>query len=197
MITLDSPPQDAKYRCHWTAPLAIDPFDHNNVYYGCNVIFKTTNAGQSWQVTSPDLSTQDPSKIKSSGGIVGDNLGQFAPEVVFAIAPSEVEKGLIWAGTTTAKIWYTRDGGAKWNDVSKNVSGMPPLAVVSKIEPSHFKRRYGVRGRGRAPPRQSRAVHLQDHRLRRHMEAREWRPAEHASVVVREGRPPRIRTSRG
>ena len=138
LITLDSPPQDAKYRCHWTAPLAIDPFDHNNVYYGCNVIFKTTNAGQSWQVISPDLSTQDPSKIMSSGGIVGDNLGQFAPEVVFAIAPSEVEKGLIWVGTNDAKIWYTKDGGAKWNDVSKNISGMPPLAVVSKIEPSHF-----------------------------------------------------------
>jgi photosystem II stability/assembly factor-like uncharacterized protein len=138
LITLDSPPQDSKYRCHWTAPLAIDPFDHNNVYYGCNVIFKTTNGGQSWQVISPDLSTKDPTRIIASGGIVGDNLGQFAPEVIFAIATSEVEKGLIWAGTNDGKIWYTRDGGAKWNDVSKNVSGMPAWGVVSKIEPSHF-----------------------------------------------------------
>jgi len=138
MITLDSPPQDSKYRCHWTAPIAIDPFDHNNVYYGCNVIFRTSNGGQSWQVVSPDLSTQDPSKIMSSGGIVGDNLGQFAPEVIFAIAPSEVEKGLVWAGTNDGKIWYTKDGGAKWIDVSKNVTGMPAWGVVSKIEPSHF-----------------------------------------------------------
>src|ERR1035437_7487015 len=45
--TLDSPPNDTKYRCHWTAPLAIDPFDHNTVYYGCQVIFRTTNSGQS------------------------------------------------------------------------------------------------------------------------------------------------------
>jgi photosystem II stability/assembly factor-like uncharacterized protein len=138
MITLDSPPEDSKYRCHWTAPIAIDPFDHNNVYYGCNVIFRTTNGGQSWQVISPDLSTQDPAKIMSSGGIVGDNLGQFAPEVIFAIAPSEVEKGLIWAGTNDGKIWHTKDGGASWNDVSKNVTGMPAWGVVSKIEPSHF-----------------------------------------------------------
>ena len=50
-----------KYRCHWTPPLAIDPFDHNTVYYGCQVIFATTNGGQSWTVISPDLSTQDPS----------------------------------------------------------------------------------------------------------------------------------------
>src|SRR3954451_2340686 len=138
MITLDSPPQDSKYRCHWTAPLAIDPFDSKNVYYGCNVIFKTTTGGQNWQVISPDLSTQDPKYIASSGGLVGDNLGQFAPEVIFAIAPSEVERGLIWAGTNDGKLWYTKDGGAKWNDVSKNVTGMPPLGVVSKIEPSHF-----------------------------------------------------------
>ena len=138
MITLDAPPTESKYRCHWTAPLAIDPFDHNSVYYGCNVIFKTTSGGQSWQVVSPDLSTQDPRRIVPSGGIVGDNLGQFAPEVVFAIAPSDVEKGLVWAGTNDGKIWYTRDGGSKWNDVSSHVTGMPEWGIVSKIEPSHF-----------------------------------------------------------
>src|SRR4029077_3230424 len=54
------------------------------------------------------------------------------------IATSEVEKGLIWVGTNDGKIWYTRDGGAKWNDVSKNITGMPAWGVVSKIEPSHF-----------------------------------------------------------
>jgi hypothetical protein len=70
MHTLDSPPNELKYRCHWTPPLAIDPFDHNTVYYGCQVMFKTTNAGQSWAVVSPDLSTQDPARIVSSGGIV-------------------------------------------------------------------------------------------------------------------------------
>jgi photosystem II stability/assembly factor-like uncharacterized protein len=138
MITLDAPPTDVKYRCHWTAPLAVDPFDHNSVYYGCQVIFKTTNAGQSWSVISPDLSTQDPAHIVSSGGIVGDNLGQFAGEVVFAIAPSEVQKGLIWAGTNDGKVWYTRDGGGKWVDVTKNIAGLPPLGTITKIEPSHF-----------------------------------------------------------
>jgi photosystem II stability/assembly factor-like uncharacterized protein len=49
MITLDAPPTESKYRCHWSAPLAIDWFDHNNVYYGCNVIFHTSNGGQSWR----------------------------------------------------------------------------------------------------------------------------------------------------
>jgi len=133
--TLDSPPNDTKYRCHWTAPLAIDPFDHNTVYYGCQVIFKTTNGGQSWNVISPDLSTQDPKYLQPSGGIVGDNLGQFYGEVVFAIAPSTVEKNLIWAGTNDGKIWYTKDG-AHWNDVTKNVTGLPNWGTITSIQPS-------------------------------------------------------------
>jgi photosystem II stability/assembly factor-like uncharacterized protein len=135
--TLDSPPDDTKYRCHWTAPLAIDPFDHNTVYYGCQVIFRTTNGGQSWNVISPDLSTQDPKYLKASGGIVGDNLGQFYGEVVFAIAPSTVQKGLVWAGTNDGKIWYTKDAGAHWNDMTKNV-GMKPWGTITSIQPSFF-----------------------------------------------------------
>jgi photosystem II stability/assembly factor-like uncharacterized protein len=138
MHTLDSEPNKAKYRCHWTPPLAIDPFDHNTVYYGCQVIFRTNDGGTSWKVISPDLSTHDPSRIVSSGGLIGDNLGQFYGEVVFSIAPSPVEKGLIWAGTNDGKVWYTRDAGAHWVDVTANISGMPAWGTVSKIEPSHF-----------------------------------------------------------
>ncbi len=136
--TLDSPPTDTKYRCHWTPPLAIDPFDHKSVYYGCQVIFKTSDEGQTWKVISPDLSTQDPSRIVSSGGIIGDNLGQFYGEVVFAIAPSEVQQGLIWAGTNDGKLWYTKDGGGNWIDVTKNITGLPAWGTIRKIEPSHF-----------------------------------------------------------
>jgi photosystem II stability/assembly factor-like uncharacterized protein len=135
---LDSEPDKAKYRCHWTPPMVLDPFDHNTVYYGCQVIFKTSNGGTSWSVISPDLSTQDPSRIVSSGGIVGDNLGQFYGELVFAIAPSQIQRGLIWAGTNDGKVWYTSDGGKKWNDVTKNITGLPAWGVISKIEPSHF-----------------------------------------------------------
>src|SRR6516164_4113648 len=136
MMTLDSPPNEIKYRCHWTAPLAIDPFDHNTVYYGCQVVFRTTNAGQSWSVISPDLSTQDPKYIMPSGGIVGDNLGQFYGEVVFAIAPSTVQRNLVWAGTNDGKVWYTKDG-KNWTDVTKNV-GMKPWGTITSIQPSFF-----------------------------------------------------------
>jgi photosystem II stability/assembly factor-like uncharacterized protein len=139
MHTLDSPPNDIKYRCHWTPPLAIDPFDHNTVYYGCQVIFRTTNAGQSWSVVSPDLSTRDPSHVVPSGGIVGDNLGQFYGEIVFAIAPSKIQQGLIWAGTNDGQVWYTKDSAANWTNVSKGMTGLPPLGTVTSISPSSFE----------------------------------------------------------
>jgi photosystem II stability/assembly factor-like uncharacterized protein len=108
------------------------------VYYGCQVIFATSNGGQTWKTISPDLSTQDKSKILFSGGIIGDNLGQFYGEVVFAIAPSEIQRGLIWAGTNDGQVWYTRDGGGRWTNVTKNISGLPPWGTIRKIEPSHF-----------------------------------------------------------
>ncbi|MGB6484848.1 MAG: hypothetical protein WBE86_15285, partial [Candidatus Acidiferrales bacterium] len=111
---------------------------NNTVYYGCQVIFKTSNGGQSWSVISPDLSTHDPSRIVSSGGIVGDNLGQFYGEVVFAIAPSEIQKGLIWAGTNDGQLWYTRNGGENWTNVTKNISGLPTWGTITSIQPSHF-----------------------------------------------------------
>ena len=136
--TLDSPPNDLKYRCHWTPPLAVDPFDHDTVYYGCQVIFRTTNAGQTWEVVSPDLTTRDPAHIVPSGGIVGDNLGQFYGEVVFAIAPSKIQKGLIWAGTNDGQLWYTQDAAAHWTNVAGHVTGLPAGGTISSIAPSSF-----------------------------------------------------------
>jgi photosystem II stability/assembly factor-like uncharacterized protein len=136
--TLDSEPNVLKYRCHWTPPLAIDPFDPKTVYYGCQVIFKTQNGGQTWSVISPDLSTNDPSRVAFSGGVIGDNLGQFYGEVVFAIAPSELQRGLLWAGTNDGLIWVTRDGGATWNNVTRNVTGLPTWGTIRRIEPSRF-----------------------------------------------------------
>jgi hypothetical protein len=138
MISLDSAPNDAKYRCHWTAPLAIDPFDHNTVYYGCQMILKTNNEGHSWTEFSPDLSTKDPSRILSNGGLVGDNLGQYDGEVVWSIEYSKIKQGLIWAGTNDGKLWYTDNDGRNWNDVTKNFTDLPPWGAFNQIWPSTF-----------------------------------------------------------
>lgn len=138
MITFDSATDLAKHRCHWTAPVAFDAFDPTTVYYGCEIIWKTSNEGQSWVQISPDLSTQDPRLIVASGGVVQDNLGQFAGATVYAIASSQMERGLLWAGTNDGKVWYTRNGGGNWVDVTANLTGTPELGTITQIWPSTF-----------------------------------------------------------
>src|SRR3954462_3122132 len=136
MHTLDSDPVGLKYRCQWSPPLAIDWFD-NSVYFGCQVLFRTRDRGQTWQVISPDLSTGDPSRIRFSGGVVGDNLGQFYGALISAIAPSRTQKGVVWVGTNDGKVWISRDAGAKWTDLTANLK-MPKWGLVRRIDASHF-----------------------------------------------------------
>jgi photosystem II stability/assembly factor-like uncharacterized protein len=136
MHTLDSDPVGLKYRCQWSPPLAIDWFD-NSVYFGCQVIFRTKDRGQTWQVISPDLSTGDPSRIRFSGGVVGDNLGQFYGALISAIAPSRTQKGVVWVGTNDGKVWISRDAGVKWTDLTASVK-MPKWGLVRRIDASHF-----------------------------------------------------------
>jgi photosystem II stability/assembly factor-like uncharacterized protein len=129
---------DLKYRFVWTMPLTISPHDHNKLYVGSQYIHQTTDGGQSWQLISPDLTTNDKSKQGFSGGLTGDNIGvEYAP-VVFAIAESPKEKGLIWAGTNDGLVQITRDAGRNWTNVTKNIPNLPPWGTVSNIEPSRY-----------------------------------------------------------
>ena len=119
-------------------PLTISPHDHNKLYVGSQYVHQTTDGGQSWQLISPDLTTNDKSKQGFSGGLTGDNIGvEYAP-VVFAIAESPKEKGLIWAGTNDGLVQVTRDGGKNWTNVTKNIPNLPPWGTVSNIEPSRY-----------------------------------------------------------
>jgi photosystem II stability/assembly factor-like uncharacterized protein len=129
---------ELKYRFVWTMPLTISPHDHNKLYVGSQYVHQTTDGGQSWQLISPDLTTNDKSKQGFSGGLTGDNIGvEYAP-VVFAIAESAKEKGLIWAGTNDGLVQLTRVGGQNWTNLTKNIPNLPPWGTVSNIEPSRY-----------------------------------------------------------
>ena len=131
--------EDMKYRFQWTAPIAGSPHDPHAIYHGAQVIFKTADGGQHWDVISPDLTRQDKSKQKWTGGpITGDNTGVETYETVFAIAESPKQKDLIWAGTDDGLVHVTTDGGKKWTNVTKAMPGFPEWGTVSIIEPSPF-----------------------------------------------------------
>jgi len=129
---------DLRYRFNWTFPIVISPHDHNKVYVGSQHVHMTTDGGHSWKEISPDLSTNDKSKQQDSGGLTYDNLGVEYGCLVFAIAESPLEEGVIWAGTNDGLVQVTRDGGANWTNVTGNIPNLPPWGTVSNIEPSRY-----------------------------------------------------------
>ena len=131
-------PKDLKYRFQWTFPIHLSPHDHNTVYVGSQFVHKTTNGGQSWTIISPDLSTNDSTKQRSSGGLVTDNLFVENVTVLFAIAESPLQKDLIWAGTMDGLLHVTRDGGTSWMNLTANIPGLPKWSTISGIEPSKY-----------------------------------------------------------
>jgi len=130
--------KDVKYRINWTFPITISPHDHDKVYVGSQFVHQTTDGGESWQIISPDLSGNDPSLMGPSGGLTKDNIGVEMAQLVFAIAESPVEEGVIWAGTNDGFVHITRDGGENWTNLTDNVPDLPPWGTVSNIHASKY-----------------------------------------------------------
>jgi hypothetical protein len=107
------------------------------VYFGGEVVFKSTDQGQSWSIISPDLTTNDKSKQQSSGEpIVVDNTAAEFHCTILSIAPSFVDPKVIWVGTDDGNVQVTRDGGAHWENVVKNIQGLAPNAWIPTVEAS-------------------------------------------------------------
>ncbi len=136
--TMGSNAGQVKLRMNWTFPIAISPHDHQTVYVGSQFVHRTSDGGQSWETISPDLTTNDPSMMGDSGGLTMDNLSVEYAGVVFSIAESPIQKGLIWAGTNDGQVQVTRDGGAHWENVTRGIPGLPPKGTVGSVEPSRF-----------------------------------------------------------
>jgi photosystem II stability/assembly factor-like uncharacterized protein len=128
-----------QHRIQWTAPITVSPHDPKTVYHGANVLFRTRDDGQTWEAISPDLTRDDESKQRWSGGpITGDNTGVEYYCTIFAIAESPLEKGVLWVGSDDGLVHVSRDDGATWTNVTANVPGLPEWGTVSIIEPSPF-----------------------------------------------------------
>jgi photosystem II stability/assembly factor-like uncharacterized protein len=126
---------DVKHRFQWTEPIVFSPHDPKTMYFGGEVLFKTTDAGMSWSIISPDLTRNDKSKQAASGGpITKDNTGVEVYDTIFSVVESPVQKDLIWAGTDDGLVHLTRDAGQHWEKVTPKA--MPEWGTVSMIEAS-------------------------------------------------------------
>ncbi len=125
--------EDYTYRFQWNFPIRISRHDPGVVFTGANVLFKTSNEGQTWEPISPDLTRNDPSTLKSSGGLITqDNTSVEYYGTIFTFAEGS-EPGVIWTGSDDGLIHLTRDGGAHWSDVTPDGKIMPEWMQVNDM----------------------------------------------------------------
>jgi len=127
-------PEGTTLRFNWNAAFARDPFDENTVYSGSQYVHKSTDEGATWSVISPDLSTNNPAHQQLDyGGLTLDLSGAEAYNSILSIAPSSVDRQLIWAGTDDGQLHLTRNGGESWTDLTSRINGMPKEAWIARL----------------------------------------------------------------
>src|SRR5258705_11875277 len=119
-------------------PIVFSPNDPNTLYHSSQFLFRARDSGHSWETISPDLTRNDKSKQQDSGGpITKDQASIEFYDLIFTVAESPKQKGLIWAGTDDGLIQLTRDDGKTWTNGTPK--GSPEWAMISLIEPSPFE----------------------------------------------------------
>jgi photosystem II stability/assembly factor-like uncharacterized protein len=131
--------KDNPFRFNWNSPIIISPHNSSTVFFGGNFLFKTLDRGESWEIISPDLSTNDPVKIdRKTGGLTPDVTGAENHCTIVTISESPLKPGIIWVGTDDGNVQLTVDGGKHWTNVRANFKGIPEEIWVSRVEASHY-----------------------------------------------------------
>ncbi len=141
LIMPPPPNKETELRFNWNAGLAQDPFNKDTIYYGSQFVHKSTDRGETWQVISGDLSTNNPKfqRYKDSGGLTPDVTAAENHTAIITIAPSPIKQGVIWVGTDDGRIHVTQDGGKSWKSVEKKARKAPKNSFVPHIAPSLHK----------------------------------------------------------
>ncbi len=135
-------PDGEELRFNWNAAIAADPFNNKGVYFGSQYLHHSKDCGQSWEILSPDLTTNDTSKQKQhlSGGLTIDNTRAENHTTITCIAPSSLDKDIIWVGTDDGNLQLTRDGGENWTNMANRLPDCPEGSYMYQIVASTFKK---------------------------------------------------------
>ncbi|MCK5488653.1 MAG: hypothetical protein KAI98_01620 [Gemmatimonadetes bacterium] len=135
-----APEAGGSLRFNWNAGFAQDPFDAGTIYYGSQYVHRSRDRGNTWEVISGDLTTDNPEwqKQAESGGLTLDVTGAENFTSIVSIAPSPIAVGVLWVGTDDGRLHVTRDGGANWASLEGNLPDVPEHTWIPHIEPSHF-----------------------------------------------------------
>lgn len=135
-LGLAEPSDQLKYRWNWSSPIITSPHDRRVIYHGANVVFKSSDRGQSWTVISPDLTRNDKTRQGLGGGpFTNEGAGGEVYNTIYYLAESPHEAGVIWVGTDDGLVQLTRDGGKTWTNVTPK--GLPE-SLINMVEVSPF-----------------------------------------------------------
>ena len=128
----------AKLRFNWNAPMATSAHKPDRFYMGSQFLHKSEDMGNTWEIISPDLTTNDPAKQQQqdSGGLSMDNSGAENHTTIFTIAESTLDENVIWVGTDDGNVQVTQDGGKTWANTVSNIQGLPANTWCYHIEAS-------------------------------------------------------------
>ncbi|MGZ6190592.1 MAG: WD40/YVTN/BNR-like repeat-containing protein [Vulcanimicrobiaceae bacterium] len=136
-LTDGEAPKDVAYRFNWETPIAFTADVPPKALLGGNVVFESDDHGVHWRIISPDLTRDDKSHQRFSGGpITRDMSGAETADTIMDVAPSPLEHDLIWVSTDDGLVQLTRDAGARWTNVTPRA--MPAWARVPAVEPGHY-----------------------------------------------------------
>ena len=129
-----------RLRYNWSSPLILSPHDSRILYLGSQYVARSTDRGDSWEIISPDLSTNNPEFTGGPGPAMGERGGAETHATLITVVESPVLAGTIWAGTDDGNVQVTRDGGKTWTNTRAQIptSLVPAGTWVSRVEPSHF-----------------------------------------------------------
>ena len=129
--------RSGNYRMLRTLPLMFNPADPTMLLFATNVLWKTTNGGNQWEIISPDLTRKQTEVPASIGDFRTESLNNMKQRgVIYALAPSPLKKEIIWAGTDDGLVHVTMDGGKTWNDVTP--SSLKSWDKITQIDAGHF-----------------------------------------------------------
>ena len=133
-------PKGEILRYNWNAALAQDPASDCGVYFGSQYLHKSMDCGQTWQIISPDLTTNDTAKLKAdiSGGLTPDATNAENHCTILCVAPSPKDPSTIWVGTDDGNLQLTTDGGKTWNNLISRLPGCPKNPWIPQIEVSTY-----------------------------------------------------------
>lgn len=134
------PDKDIFLRFNWNAAIAQSPHDAATIYYGSQFLHKSTDRGETWEIISPDLTTDDPEKQKQqeTGGLTFDITGAENHTTIITIAPSPIDPDVIWVGTDDGNVQVTRDGGKTWANTAAKLTGLPRNSWIPQIQASKY-----------------------------------------------------------